>query len=132
MDVLIQDNGNGAEVVLDGGDLKGDGTLYNAVYLSLFSGDNFSNVFEEYETDNSFEESLNLPITASNLKTVEGKAKKLLEWMQKEQIASSIDCYAYGNNDGKTEIEITITEPSGNSQFFAVVWQNQKKVLKAR
>lgn len=41
MDILLQDNGDGAEVVLTGGDLKGDGTLYNAVYLSLFGGDNF-------------------------------------------------------------------------------------------
>jgi phage gp46-like protein len=132
MDVLIQDNGNGAEVVLEGGDLKGDGTLYNAVYLSLFNGDNFSNVFEDYESDNSFEEALNLPITASNLKTVENKAKTLLEWMLKEKVADSVDCFAYGNDDNKIEIEITITEPSGKTYSFAVVWKNQKKVLKAK
>ena len=130
MDILTQDNGNGAEVVLDGGDLKGDGTLYNAVYFSLFGGDNFSNVFEKYETNNSFEESLNLPITASNLKTVENNANKLLEWMLKEQVADSIECFAYGNNDNKIEIEITIKEPSGNTYSFAVVWQNQRRILK--
>ena len=76
MDILLMDNGDGAEVVLQAGDLKGDGTLYTSVYLSLFGGDNFSNVFEEYESDNEFEESLNLPITKQNLKTVENKANK--------------------------------------------------------
>jgi phage gp46-like protein len=131
MDILIQDNGNGAEVVLEGGDLKGDGTLYNAVYLSLFQGDNFSNVFEEYESDNSFEESLNLPITASNLKTVEGKAAKLLEWMTKEKIADSIECSAYGDNENKINVDILIVEPSGNTYSFAVIWKNQKRILKA-
>lgn len=132
MDVLIQDNGSGAEVILEGGDLKGDGTLFNAVYLSLFSGDNFSNVFETYESNGDFEESLNLPITASNLKTVKNKANKSLEWMLKEQVANSVECHAYGNNENKIEIEVTITEPSGNTYIFAVVWNNQKRILKAK
>lgn len=132
MDILLNDNGDGAEVVLEGGDLKGDGTLYNAVYLSLFGGDNFSNVFEEYESDGEFEESLNLPITMQNLKTVENKANNSLKWMLSEGVANSINVFAYGNNDDKIEIEITIKEPAGNDYEFAVIWENQKKVLKAR
>ncbi len=132
MDVLLQDYGNGAEVVLEGGDLKGDGTLYNAVYLSLFAGDNFSNVFETYESNKEFEESLNLPITTANLKTVETKAKNCLKWMLDEYVAKSIECYAYGNNDDKIEIEITIKESSGNDSLFALVWENQKRKLLIR
>lgn len=132
MDILLQDNGDGAEVVLSGGDLKGDGTLYNAVYLSLFGGDNFSNAFEEYESDGEFEESLNLPITAPNLKTVENKANKSLKWIIDEGVANSIETFAYGNTENKIEIEITIQESTGNNQFFAVVWENQKKILKAK
>lgn len=132
MDVLLQDNGDGAEVVLLGGDLKGDGTLYNAVYLSLFSGDNFSNALEEYQTDGEFEEALNLPITTPNLKTVETKANKSLKWMIDEGVANSVETFAYGNAENKIEIKITIQEPTGNNQFFAVVWENQKKILKAK
>lgn len=130
MDILLQDKGDGAEVVLNGGDVKGDGTLYNAVYLSLFNGDNFSNAFEEYESDNEFEEMLNLPITMSNLRQVETKANKCLKWMIEVGIAESIDCYAYGNNDDHIETKITITEATGNDSSFAVVWENQKRVLK--
>ena len=55
MDILLEDNGDGAEVVLQGGDLKGDGTLYNAVYLSLFNGESIANAFEDYESDDEFE-----------------------------------------------------------------------------
>lgn len=132
MDVLLQDNGDGAEVVLSGGDIKGDGTLYNAVYLSLFGGDNFSNAFEEYGSDGEFEESLNLPITAPNLKTVENKANKSLKWMVDEGVASSVETFARGNAESKIEIEITIQKPTGNNQSFAVVWENQKRILKIK
>jgi len=132
MDILLKDKGDGAEVILEGGDLKADGSLYNAVYISLFGGDSFSNVFEKYETDDEFEKALNLPILMSNLKTVEAKANKLLKWMIDEGVAESVESYAYGNNDDKIEVEIVITEPSGNKYSFAVVWENQKKILKAK
>lgn len=130
MDILLMDNGDGAEVVLQAGDLKGDGTLYTPVYLSLFGGDNFSNVFEEYESDNEFEESLNLPITKQNLKTVENKANKCLKWMIENGIAEDVKSFAYGNIENKINVDITITESFGNEQSFAVVWENQKRILR--
>lgn len=132
MDILLQDKGDGAEVVLEGGDLKGDGSLYNSVYLSLFQGECFSNAFEKYESNGEFEESLNNPITMLNLKTVENKANKSLKWMIDEGVAESIEVYAYGNDDDRIEVEITISEPSGNTYSFAVVWENQKRILKAK
>lgn len=132
MDILLIDNGDGAEVVLQGGDLKGDGTLYTSVYLSLFGGDNFSNVFEEYESDNEFEESLNLPISKQNLKTVEKKANKSLKWMIDSGIAEDVQSFAYGSVENKINVDITITEPLGKEQSYAVVWENQKRVLKAK
>jgi len=130
MDVLLQDKGDGGEVVLIGGDLQGDGSLYNSVYLSLFQGECFSNIFEEHETDNEFEELLSLPITMSNLKKVENKANKCLKWMIENGVANEIECYAHGNDDDVIEIEITVTEPSGNKYSFALVWENQKRVLR--
>lgn len=132
MDILLMDNGDGGEVVLQGGDLKSDGTLYTSVYLSLFGGDNFSNVFEEYESDNEFEESLNLPITKQNLNTVEKKANKSLKWMIDSGIAEDVQSFAYGNIENKINVDITITEPLGKKQSYAVIWENQKRVLKAK
>lgn len=129
MDILLQDTGDGAEVILSGGDLKGDGTLYNAVYLSLFGGDNFSNAFEEYESSGEFEESLNLPITTPNLKTVENKANKSLKWLIDEGIAESVESFAFGNGDNKIEVDIIIKEPQKVESSYSIIWRNQKAVL---
>lgn len=129
MDILLQDTGDGAEVILSGGDLKGDGTLYNAVYLSLFGGDNFSNAFKEYESNGEFEESLNLPITTPNLKTVENKANKSLKWLIDEGIAESVESFAFGNGDNKIEVDITIKEPQKVESSYSIIWRNQKAVL---
>lgn len=129
MDILLQDTGDGAEVILSGGDLKGDGTLYNAVYLSLFGGDNFSNAFEEYESNGEFEESLNLPITTPNLKTVENKANKSLKWLIDEGIAESVESFAFGNGENKIEVDITIKEPQKVESSYSIIWRNQKAVL---
>ena len=46
MDLLLTDTGDGGELSLDSGDLATDDTFYTAVYLSLFNGDTFSNVYE--------------------------------------------------------------------------------------
>ena len=132
MDILLQDKGDGAEVVLEGGDLKGDGTLYNSVYLSLFGGDCFFNVYEEQEFNREFEEALNLPITVANLKTIETKANESLKWMIEKNIAYSIECYAYGNQKDQIEVEITIKELSGNISYYAIVWENQKRILRIK
>lgn len=132
MDILLEDNGDGAEVVLQGGDLKGDGTLYNAVYLSLFNGESIANAFENYESDDEFEESLNLPITAQNLKIVQNKANNCLKWLFDENVAESVDCFAYGGLENKIELDISITEPTGDNQAFGIVWNNQKAVLKTK
>jgi phage gp46-like protein len=132
MDILLQDNGDGAELTLENGDLEGDGSFYNAVYLSLFGGDNFSNVYEDYEQNGDFEESLNLPITMNNLKTVENNANKALKWLTDSGVADSVDVYAYGDNDNKIGVEITVTEPSGNTYQFGVIWENQKQILKSK
>lgn len=132
MDLMLIDNGDGGELVLEGGDVKGDGTLLTAVYISLFGGDNFSNVFETYEQNGEFEESLNQPITAKNLKNVENKAKKSLDWLIQEGIADSVEVSAFGDIKEKINVNIAIKEPSGEIYPFSIVWENEKAVLKAK
>lgn len=132
MDLMLIDNGDGGELVLEGGDVKGDGTLLTAVYISLFGGDNFSNVFETYEQNGEFEESLNQPITAKNLKNVENKAKKSLDWLIQEGIANSVEVSAFGDIKEKINVNIVIQEPSGEVYPFSIVWENEKAILKAK
>ena len=131
MDVLFADTGDGGEFVLEGGDLSGDNSLYNALYLSLFGGDNFSNVYEEYESDNEFQEALNQSISLKSLQNVEAKAKKALKWMIDEGVAGSIEVSAKGNLESKINVDITITEPNGEDYPFAVIWENERAILRS-
>ena len=132
MDLLLTDTGDGGELTLTGGDLQMCGTFYNAVYLSLFGGDAFYNVFETYEQSGDFEKALNLPITKQNLNKVETTAKQCLKWLLEEGAADSIDVKAYGNNENKINVDITINEPNNVSYSYGLIWENQKAVLKIK
>lgn len=129
MEILLIDKGDGGEFVLEGGDLKQDGTFLTALYLSLFTGDAFYNVFSDYPTNREFEDALSLPITIPNLKTVETLANNALKWMLDQGVAKSIDVYAFGDKDEKINVEITVTEPDGNTGQYYITWQNEKIAL---
>lgn len=129
MELLLQDKGDGGEFTLAGGDLKQDGTFFTAVYLSLFNGEAFYNIYSEYKTDRKFEEMLSLPITSHNLKSIETAAQNSLKWFIDEGVAKEIKVFAYGK-DEKINVEITITEPNGNDCKFSIVWDNEKTLLK--
>ena len=130
MEFLLRDKGDGGEFSLEGGDIKKDGTFYTAVYLSLFNGDAFYNVYSQYKTDRKFEDLLSLPVTSKNLKDVEQAAKNALNWFIDEKIAKEITVFASGSITGKINVEITITEPDGNECKFSIIWQNEKFVLR--
>lgn len=130
MELLLQDKGDGGEFVLDGGDLKQDGTFYTAVYLSLFNGEAFYNVYSDYKTDLEFEKKLSLPVTSQNLKEIEKAGQNALKWLIDEGVAKETSVYAYGDIEERINVEITITEPDGNDCKFAIVWNNEKIVLK--
>lgn len=130
MEFLLQDKGDGGEFSLDGGDIKKDGTFFTAVYLSLFNGDAFYNVYSTYKTDRKFEELLSLPVTSTNLKSVEQAAENALKWLVDENIAKETKIFASGDITEKIKVEITITEPDGKDCKFAIIWQKEKLVLK--
>jgi len=129
MNILLDDTGLGGALVLDSGDLKKDNTLYTAVYLSLFNGDCYSNIFEKYETNNDFENALNLPINKNNLSCVEKCGKNALSWMQQEGIISSLNLFAFGDINNKININISLQEPSGETYSFGIIWKNEKAFL---
>ena len=130
MEFLLRDKGDGGEFSLDGGDIKKDETFFTAVYLSLFNGDAFYNIYSEHKTDKKFEELLSFPVTSKNLKDVEQAAKNALNWLIDEKIAKEISVFASGDIQEKINVEITITEPDGQTSKFSIVWQNEKHVLR--
>lgn len=129
MEILLIDKGDGGEFVLEGGDLKQDGTFLTALYLSLFNGDAYYNIFSDYPTNRDFENALSLPLTIQNLNSVETLGKNALKWMLEQGVAKTIDVNAYGDKDEKINVEITITEPDGTSGRYYITWQNEKIVL---
>lgn len=131
MDLFLEENGDGGEFVLEGGDIKTDGTLLTALYISLFNGDAFYNIYETYKTDDSFEKALNQTISLNNLKEIEKAGKKLTSWMIDEGLAEDVVFEATGDIQAKINVKITITEPGEVSSAFAVVWENEKYILKA-
>ncbi len=130
MNIMLQDNGDGGELILDGGDIKEDKTLISALYLSLFTGDSFYNVYEDYKTSNDFEDCLALPITVENLKKTERAAKDLTQWFIDEGVADSVEIKAKGNAQQKQDVSITITEPTGEVSTYGIIWDNERRVLK--
>lgn len=131
MELLITENGDGAELTFNGSDIQTDDTFFTAVYTSLFLGDCFYNIFTEHKTDNSFLEALIKPITADNLKNVEIAAGNLLKWLIDEEAAASVGVFAYGDIKEKINVDITITEPdSVSTHKYSVFWENEKIKLK--
>jgi len=130
MEFFLQDKGDGGEFSLGGGDIQQDGTFFTAVYLSLFNGDAFYNIYSEHKTDRKFEKLLSLPVTSKNLKDVEQAAQTALKWLIDENIAKEIGVFASGDITGKINVEITITEPDGEDCKFAIIWKNEKLVLR--
>ena len=129
MEILMVDKGDGGEFVLESGDLKQDETLATAVYLSLFNGDAFYNIYTDYPTTNEFQVTLNLPLTPTNLKAVENKASEALKWLIDEGVCDSIDVYAYGTHDEKMNIEITLKEPSGGAEIYSIIWDGERRIF---
>lgn len=132
MEIKLSDFGDGGAITSSGGDVDQDGGFLTAIYISLFGGDNFYNIYSDYPQDKSFEDAIQAPITVPNLNAAEKAAKNLLKWMIDEGVVESIAVRAYGNNDNKMNVDITTTEPGGDSKLFGVVWQNEKAILKAK
>jgi len=132
VEIKLSDFGDGGAVTSSGGDLDQDGGFLTAIYVSLFGGDCFYNVYSDYPQDKSFEDAIQAPITVSNLKNAETLCANLLKWMTDEGVVESIDVKAYGNSDNKMNVDITTTEPGGNTRIYGIVWQNEKAMLKAK
>lgn len=129
MEIKLSDYGDGGAITSSGGDVDQDDGFLTAIYISLFGGESFYNIYSKYPQDKSFEDAIQAPITASNLRTAENAASNLLRWMIDEGVVESVDVRAYGNMDNRMNVDITTTEPGGESKAFGVIWQNEKAIL---
>lgn len=128
-DIFLTDKGDGGSFEIESGDLKADDTFFTAIYLSLFQGKSFSNIFTEYETNTKFEDALNLPVTVTNINKVNTIGEKALNWLVNEGIAEKINFSAHGDKNSKLSADITVTEPQGEFLKYSIIWQNERAIL---
>lgn len=133
-DFLMIENGDGGELDISAdGDIILNNTLYNAVYLSIFGGKAFYDVFdaEDTETDNDdIEAELKRPVTVPNLNNLASLAVSKLNWMINTGIVKNVDASANARIDKITEIIITITRPDDVTEKYCIIWDREQSELK--
>lgn len=134
MDFLMIENGDGGELDISAdGDIILNNTLYNAVYLSIFGGKAFYDVFdaEDTETDNDdIEAELKRPVTVPNLNNLASLAVSKLNWMINAGIVKNVDASANARIDKITELIITITRPDDVTEKYGINWDREQSELK--
>lgn len=128
------ENGDGGELDISAdGDLVLNGTLYNAVYLSLFAGSAF---YDEIDIENlevqgdDIEQELRKPISVDNLNHLSGIATSKLNWMVTAGIVKNVDAEANAKGDKITELIITITRPDDDTEKYTLIWDQEQSELK--
>lgn len=133
MDFKIYEQGDGGELNIIGGDIEPENTLSNSIYLSLFSGDVWYNIFEESDslkTNDAVEQLLNeFIISTKNLRKLEALINESLNWLIEEGIIESIETSAMPSFES-IKISITIKEPNNTDKKYIIIWNNQKAILK--
>lgn len=128
------ENGDGGELDISAdGDIILNNTLYNAVYLSIFGGKAFYDVFdaEDTETDNDdIEAELKRPVTVPNLNNLASLAVSKLNWMINAGIVKNVDASANARIDKITELIITITRPDDVTEKYGIIWDRESSELK--
>lgn len=128
------ENGDGGELDINtDGDIILNNTLYNAVYLSIFGGKAFYDVFdaEDTETDNDdIEAELKRPVTVPNLNNLASLAVSKLNWMINAGIVKNVDASANARIDKITELIITITRPDDVTEKYGIIWDREQAELK--
>lgn len=133
-DLALFNNKIAGDILVEFGQPKIDDGLETAVFISLFSGktrDYWGNELEEsrpsYRYGGEFEALMvGLALTTSSALRLEEAAKRDLNWLIVENIASSISTEsAIANNT--YFITIKITEPNGNLQNlkYSINWTEQ-------
>lgn len=133
-DFLMIENGDGGELDISAdGDIILNNTLYNAVYLSIFGGKAFYDVFdaEDTETDSDdIEAELKRPVTVPNLNNLASLAVSKLNWMINAGIVKNVDASANARIDKITELIITITRPDDVTEKYGIIWDREQAELK--
>lgn len=133
MDFKLYEQGDGGELNIIGGDIEPENTLLNSIYLSLFSGDVWYNVFEESDSLKTNDDIENLlkefVVSTKNLRKLESLINESLNWLMDEGVVELIETSAVPSFES-TKISILIKEPNNTDKKYLIIWKNQKAILK--
>lgn len=131
-DLMLYPTPDGGDINLVGGQPEMDAGLWTAVYLSLFSGKWWGNAISEQAA--RFADSIEAVIrTDSNRDRldVEEAARKALQWLLDEGIASAVDVQATIPATGWIALTVTITEPGAEPAVlrYKINWAGQRAAM---
>lgn len=133
MDFKLYEQGDGGELKIIGGDIEAENTLSNSIYLSLFSGDVWYNVFEESDSLKTNDDIENLlkefVVSTKNLRKLKSLINESLNWLINDGIVESIETSAVPSFESM-KISILIKEPNNTDKKYLIIWNNQKAILK--
>ena len=131
MDFKIYEQGDGGELNIIGGDIEPENTLSNSIYLSLFSGDVWYNIFEESDSLKTNDDIENLlkefVVSTKNLRKLESLINESLNWLMDEGVVESIDTSAAPSFES-IKISILIKEPNNADKKYIIIWNRQKQL----
>jgi len=131
MDFKIYEQGDGGELNIIGGDIESENTFSNSIYLSLFSGDNWYNIFEESDslkTNDNIEDLLKeFIVSTKNLKKLESLINESLNWLIEQGIVDTVETSAIPSFES-IKISITIKEPNNTDKKYIIIWNKQKQL----
>jgi phage gp46-like protein len=131
-DLMLYPTPDGGDINLVGGQPDMDAGLWTAIYLSLFSGKWWGNAISEQAA--RFADSIEAVIrTDSNRDRldVEEAARKALQWLLDEGIASAVDVQATIPATGWIALAVTITEPGAEPAVlrYKINWAGQRVAM---
>lgn len=133
MELFLHECGDGGDLVqTDGFDLKTDGTLFSAIYISLFGGKAYYNLFDEDNTEDiDFEEALRCEISVNNLNNIASIAAHKLQWLIDDGVCSNIETSATAGDIENTITVTVLTESDEKTTKYSLLWDRQKAELKS-
>jgi phage gp46-like protein len=147
MDIALEIIDNCIQMSLENGDLKADEGLETASLISLFSDQRaideelppgitekkgwWGDLFPDIEGDQIGSKVWTLDRSKNSLENVaqlETKIKDSFQWMVEDGVASVVNVEASidESNSQRTNVEIEIVRPTGESDRFGVIWDAQE------
>jgi phage gp46-like protein len=125
-DIYIDTSQLTPDIAIESGDLKASSSIFNAVYLSLFTPPYWGNAIaaqnERYTS--TIPDLVSGTVTNQTRLDMIAAAENALAWMVEDGVADRIEVAAEIQGAGKIAIAVTVHEPSGTADVyrFGVNW----------